>query len=57
MATRGDTRCDARDVLFGRRQADERLASLRSRDANERLKKVMRTDAKLSGKVKAGASH
>jgi prevent-host-death family protein len=36
---------------------DERLASLQSRDANERLKKVMRTDAKLSGKVKAGASH
>jgi prevent-host-death family protein len=40
-----------------RARFDERLAALQSRDAGTRLRKAMRTDAKLAGKVKAGASH
>lgn len=36
---------------------DERLASLQSADAGNRLRTLMRIPAKLRGKVKAGASY
>lgn len=45
----------ALDVL--RNRFDERLASLQAADAGDRLRSLIRGPAKLSGKVKAGASH
>ena len=40
-----------------RHRFDERLASLQAADAGDRLRSLMRTPAKLGGKVKAGTSH
>lgn len=40
-----------------RHRFDERLASLQSADAGDRLRSVMRGPARLGGKVKVGASH
>jgi PHD/YefM family antitoxin component YafN of YafNO toxin-antitoxin module len=40
-----------------RRRFDERLASLQAADAGNRLRSVMRSPAKLRGKIKAGASY
>jgi len=40
-----------------RRRFDERLASLQTADAGDRLRATMRGPAKLGGKVKAGASY
>ncbi|MGO4220794.1 type II toxin-antitoxin system prevent-host-death family antitoxin [Lysobacter sp. TAF61] len=40
-----------------RHRFDERLASLQSADAGDRLRALMTGPAKLRGKVKAGASH
>jgi prevent-host-death family protein len=40
-----------------RQRFDQRLAALQSADAGNRLRDVMRTGARLKGKVKAGASH
>jgi len=45
----------ALDML--RRRFDERLASLQTADAGDRLRALMRAPAKLRGKVKAGASY
>lgn len=40
-----------------RRQFDERLASLHTADAAERLRNVMRSPARLGGKVRAGSTY
>jgi prevent-host-death family protein len=40
-----------------RQRFDRRLASLQAPDADERLRAIMRSPAKLDGKVKAGASY
>jgi len=45
----------ALDML--RRRFDQRLASLQTADAGDRLRSQMRVPAKLGGKVKAGASY
>ncbi|MEZ0472946.1 type II toxin-antitoxin system prevent-host-death family antitoxin [Luteimonas salinilitoris] len=46
---------EALDTL--RHRFDERLASLQVADAGSRLRGVMRSPARLGGKVKVGASH
>lgn len=40
-----------------RRRFDERLASLRSPDAGDRLRSVLNSPAKLKGKLKAGSGY
>lgn len=40
-----------------RHRFDERLASLQAADAGDRLRSMMRSPAKLAGKVKAGAGY
>lgn len=40
-----------------RHRFDERLASLQTADAGDRLRSLLQGPAKLGGKVKAGASH
>jgi prevent-host-death family protein len=40
-----------------RKRFDQRLANLQSPDAGERMRSVMRSPAKLRGKVKAGTGH
>ncbi len=40
-----------------RQRFDRRLAALQSPDAGDRLREVMRSGARLKGKVKAGARH
>lgn len=40
-----------------RQRFDQRLATLQSPDAGDRLRNVMRNGARLKGKVKAGASY
>jgi PHD/YefM family antitoxin component YafN of YafNO toxin-antitoxin module len=44
-------------LLALRQRFDQRLATLQSPDAGDRLRNVMRAGAKLEGKVKAGGSH
>jgi PHD/YefM family antitoxin component YafN of YafNO toxin-antitoxin module len=45
------------DLALLRRQFDERLAALRKPDAGPRLRAIMRSPARLRGKVKAGKSY
>ena len=45
------------DLALLRRQFDERLAALRKPDAGQRLRAIMRSPARLRGKVKAGKSY
>ncbi len=55
-ATQGESRAES-DLALLRRRFDERLAALRKPDAGDRLRSVMRSPARLRGKVKAGNSY
>lgn len=48
---------DASALETLRRRFDERLASLQTPDAGDRLRALMDAPAKLGGKVEAGTSH
>ena len=55
-AKQAESRVESDLALLGRR-FDERLAALRKPDASQRLRSVMRSPARLRGKVKAGKSY
>ena len=55
-AAQAESRVES-DLAALRRRFDDRLAALRTPDAGDRLRRVMRGPAKLRGKVKAGATY
>lgn len=55
-ASQAESRVES-DLAQLRQRFDERLAALRTPDAGERLRMVMRAPARLQGKVKAGKTY